>query len=58
MTTLLLKGRDPIDLLYSKSEVEWICVGYGRCKRIDFIIVHSSSGVDNYIMVIVNFIFQ
>jgi len=55
MTTLLLKGRDPIDLLYSKSEVEQICVGRGRCKRIDFTIVHSSSGLDNYIMVIVKY---
>ncbi len=58
MTTLLLKGRDPIDLLYSKSEVEWICVGRGRCKWIDFTIVHSSSRLDNYIMLIVKFIFQ
>ncbi len=58
MRTLLLKGRDPIDLLYSKSEVERICVDHGRCKRIDFTIVHSSSRLDNYIMVIVKFIFQ
>jgi hypothetical protein len=58
MTTLLLKGRDPINLLYSKSEVEWICVGRGRCKRIDFTIVHSSNKLDNYIIVIEKFIFQ
>jgi hypothetical protein len=58
MATLLLKGRDPIDLWYSRSEGEEICVGCGRCKQIDFTIVHSSNGYDNYIVVIAEFIFQ
>jgi hypothetical protein len=58
MAILHLKGKDPVDLWYSKNEGEWICVGCGRCKQVDFTIVHSSNGLDNYIKVIAEFILQ
>jgi hypothetical protein len=32
MVTLLLKGRDLVDIWYLRSEGEWIYVGLGRCK--------------------------
>jgi hypothetical protein len=58
MAILFLKGRDPVDLWYARSEEEWICVGRGRCKRVDLTIVHSSSRLENCIMVVAKFIFQ
>jgi hypothetical protein len=32
MRIIYLKGGDPIDLEYLRSEGEWICAGHGRCK--------------------------
>jgi hypothetical protein len=58
MVTLLLKGRDSVDLWYSRSEGEWICVGRGRYKQVDLTIVHSSNGPQNCIVVVAKFIFQ
>jgi len=58
MTSLLLKGDDPIDLWYSRSEGDHICVGRGRCKRVDLITLHSSNGLNNCIVVVPEFIFQ
>jgi hypothetical protein len=58
MAILFLKGRDPVDIWYARSEGEWICVGRGRCKRVDLTIVHSSSRLENCIMVVAKFIFQ
>jgi hypothetical protein len=58
MGIIYLKGGDPINLWYSISEGEWICVGHGRCKRVDLTLVHGSNGLKNYIVVVVEFIFQ
>jgi hypothetical protein len=58
MVTLLLKGRDLVDIWYLRSEGEWIYVGCGRCKRVDLTIVHNSSRLEYFIVVVVEFIFQ
>jgi len=47
MTILLLKGENLVDLWYSKSEGEHICVGHGRCKRVDLTSINSSCELEN-----------
>jgi len=58
MGITLLKVKDPIDFWYSISDRRRIYVGCGRCKWVDLTIVHGFSEPDNYIVVVVEFIFQ
>jgi hypothetical protein len=54
----LLKVKDQIDLWYSTSEVERICVSHGQCKRLGFTIIQGAMGTKNCIVVVIEFILK